>query len=223
MKQDKSRSVLPVPSFPRLHSPIPRSLMALLSLLLPRHNRLVSYKSQNTIVEVVAILRSSTLPFSASPELSVGCRLDFCRTKSPGLPPSASTSRVTSRLVQRCSRTRSCVLDLTVPSYRMYAICMHLTVRRIEQRVKCCVFCETQAAPQCSLMGGGAETVHLRSDMYRTRSYYSSSNLYVSSLRLNESRHNVKAIPIRLQVDVLIVCTVSYTASPSSSFRDRAQ
>lgn len=75
----------------------------------------------------------------------------------------------------------------------------------------------------CKQLHGGAETVYLRGDMYRTRSHYSSSNLYVLFLRLDESRHNIKAIPIRLQVDVLVVYTVSCTTSPSSSFRDRAQ
>jgi hypothetical protein len=76
---------------------------------------------------------------------------------------------------------------------------------------------------RCKQLHSGAETVYLRGDMYRTRSYHSSSNLYVSFLRLDESHHNIKAIPIRQQVDVLVVYAVSCTTAPSSSFRDRAQ
>jgi len=149
------------------------------------------------------------------------------------LPPSLYQqhfTRVASRLAQRHSRTRSLDLPITNPHIERtpfcFPFCMQLTAREISSGISSYrLFNPLNGVTlnECSSMCGGAETVYLHGDMYRTLSYYSSSNLYSSFLRLDESHHNIKAIPIRLQVDVLVIYTVSCTTSPSGSFRDRAQ
>jgi hypothetical protein len=154
------------------------------------------------------------------------------------LPPSiSSTSRVASRLAHRRSRVLACSTSPCLPIANphiertpcCFPFCMQLTARGISSGISSSyrLFNPLNGGTsnECSSMCGGAETVYLRGDMYRTRSYTipSSNILYMSFLRLDESRHNIKAIPIRLQVNELVVYTMSCTTSPSSSFRDRAQ
>jgi hypothetical protein len=151
------------------------------------------------MVEVVAVLRLSTVPRHSLPRRShpssasqaVELTHDqipyeqeyslFYRIGSPGLPPSASTSRVASRLAQRRSRTRSRVLDLTVPadckckphiertpfasrsacSLRLEGLLWHLLVSPLQSAQRWHVEWNSEmqkAAPWCSLMCGGAET-----------------------------------------------------------------